>query len=87
MTVVKPSLKHEFVLNLARLDERGQSLDCLYLKGWVRTPPDLSPRFTCKVNLSNIKLAATEDYRVFHKIIFGAVLLSIVSQTELLERL
>ena len=44
------------------------------------TPPDLSPRFTCKVNLlcrtqiffetQKDKLAATEDYRVLHKIMF-----------------
>ena len=54
-------------------------------KRLVYTPPDLSPRFTCKVTWSCLifyfghpfrqrnatcKLAATEDYRVFHKIIF-----------------
>ena len=59
-------------------------------KRLVCTPPDLSPRFTCKVTWSNTgdpawffyfghpfrqrnatcKLAATEDHRVFHKIIF-----------------
>ena len=79
----------------------------VYLKGWL--PPDLSPRFTCRVKLvkhkksglifffyfvlpfrqknATCKLAATEDYRVFIKLHFGTVQLSIVSSTEWLERL
>ena len=79
----------------------------VYLKGWL--PPDLSPRFTCRVKLvkhkksgliffflfglpfrqrnATCKLAATEDYRMFIKLHFGTVLLSIVSPTEWLERL
>ena len=78
----------------------------VYLKGWL--PPDLSPRFTCRVKLvkhkksgliffyfglpcrqrnATCKLAATEDYRVFIKLHFGTVQLSIVSPTEWLERL
>ena len=71
-------------------------------KRLVYTPPDLSPRFTCKVNLSNTKnpvwflrqrnatckLAATEDYIVcLIKLYFGTVQLSIVSRTEWFERL
>ena len=78
----------------------------VYLKGWL--PPDLSPRFTCRVKLvkhkksgliffyfglpfrqrnASCKLAATEDYRVFIKLHFGTVQLSIVSPTEWLKRL
>ena len=76
-------------------------------KRLVYTPPDLSPRLTCKVNLSNTKnpawcfiLASLLDRGMervnwlpprtivcFIKLYFGAVQLSIVSQTELLERL
>ena len=71
-------------------------------KRLVYTPPDLSPRFTCKVNLSNTKnpvwffrqrnatckLAATEDYIVcFIKLDFGTVQLTIVSRTEWFARL
>ena len=68
----------------------------------VYTPPNLSPRFTCKVNLLNTKnpvwffrqrnatckLAATEDYIMcFIKLYFGTVQLSISSRTEWFERL
>ena len=75
----------------------------VYLKGWFSyRPPDLWPRFTCKLNFSNpknpvwffrqrnatCKLAATEDYIVcFIKLYFGTVQLSIVSTTEWFERL
>ena len=87
-----------------------RSLYCLPETWWeksmfkrlVYTPPDLSPRFTCKVNLLNTKnpvwffrqrnatceLAAAEDYIVcFIKLYFGTVQLSIVSRTEWFERL
>ena len=76
-------------------------------KRLVYSPPDLSPRFTCKVNLSNTKNPAwffifaslldrgmervnwlpPRTIGCFIKLYFGAVQLSIVSQTELLERL
>ena len=76
-------------------------------KRLVYTPPDLSPRFTCKVNLSNTKNPAWFFIQAslldrgmervhwlpprtivwFIKLYFGAVQLSIVSQTELSERL
>ena len=76
-------------------------------KRLVYTPPDLSPRFPCKVNLSKTKNPAWFFIQAslldrgmervhwlpprtivwFIKLYFGAVQLSIVSQTKLSERL
>ena len=86
----------------------GDVLRKSMFKRLVYTPPDSSPRFTSKLNLSNTKNPAwffilasllldrgmervnwlpPRTIVCFIKLYFGAVQLSIVSKTELLERL